>query len=61
AESAQEGEVSVSALRTLALLLGELPLKTAVRLCAEITGEPRNALYEAALALRRQGGSEEAD
>ena len=37
------------ALRVLDLLLPELPLKTAVRLCAEITGAPRNALYEAAL------------
>jgi 16S rRNA (cytidine1402-2'-O)-methyltransferase len=41
-------------LRTLDLLLAELPVKTAVRLCAEITGQPRNALYEAALARRQQ-------
>jgi tetratricopeptide (TPR) repeat protein len=59
ADTAQEGEIDASVLRTLALLMGELPLKTAVRLCAEITGEPRNALYEAALALRKQGGSDE--
>lgn len=39
--------------RVLALLLAELPLKTAVKLTAEITGAPRNALYETALALRR--------
>jgi 16S rRNA (cytidine1402-2'-O)-methyltransferase len=38
--------------RVLALLLAELPLKTAVRLAAEITGTPRNALYQAALALK---------
>jgi len=38
--------------RVLALLLAELPLKTAVKLAAEITGEPRNALYELALALK---------
>ena len=37
------------ALRVLDLLLPELPLKTAVRLCAEISGAPRNALYAAAL------------
>jgi 16S rRNA (cytidine1402-2'-O)-methyltransferase len=40
-------------LRTLDLLLSELPLKTAVRLCAEISGQPRNALYDAALARRK--------
>ena len=38
--------------RILKLLLAELPLKTAVKLAAEITGEPRNALYEVALALK---------
>jgi 16S rRNA (cytidine1402-2'-O)-methyltransferase len=39
--------------RVLQLLLAELPLKTAVRLAAEITGAPRNALYEAALDLKK--------
>jgi len=39
--------------RVLALLLAELPLKTAVRLAADITGAPRNALYDAALALKK--------
>ena len=38
--------------RVLALLLAELPVKTAVRLAAEITGQPRNALYEQALAMK---------
>jgi len=38
--------------RVLQLLLAELPLKTAVKLAAEITGEPRNALYELALTLK---------
>jgi 16S rRNA (cytidine1402-2'-O)-methyltransferase len=33
-------------LRVLKLLLPELPLKTAVKLAAEITGASRNALYD---------------
>ncbi len=41
------------ALQTLQRLMAELPLKTAVRLAAEITGEPRNALYQSALALKQ--------
>jgi 16S rRNA (cytidine1402-2'-O)-methyltransferase len=41
--------------RVLRLLLAELPLKTAVKLAAEITGRPKNTLYDAALALRRAG------
>ena len=39
-------------LRVLTLLLAELPLKTAVKLAAEITGASRNVLYDAALALK---------
>jgi 16S rRNA (cytidine1402-2'-O)-methyltransferase len=42
--------------RILKLLMAELPLKTAVKLAAEITGEPRNALYELALSLKGSGG-----
>ncbi len=40
-------------LRVLRLLLQELPLKSAVRLAAEITGASRNALYDTALAWKR--------
>ncbi|MFO1292460.1 MAG: 16S rRNA (cytidine(1402)-2'-O)-methyltransferase [Rubrivivax sp.] len=40
--------------RVLAALLPALPLRQAVALAAEISGAPRNALYERALALRRQ-------
>jgi 16S rRNA (cytidine1402-2'-O)-methyltransferase len=39
--------------RILKLLLAELPLKTAVKLAADITGAPRNALYESALLLKK--------
>ena len=38
--------------RILKLLLEQLPLKTAVKLAADITGESRNALYELALAIK---------
>jgi 16S rRNA (cytidine1402-2'-O)-methyltransferase len=39
--------------RILKLLLAELPLKTAVKLSAEITGQARNTLYEMALRLKK--------
>ena len=39
--------------RVLQLLLAELPLKTAVKLAADITGAPRNELYDAALQLKK--------
>lgn len=39
-------------LRVLQLLLAELPVKSAVKMAAEITGAPRNELYEAALRLK---------
>jgi len=45
--SSGEGE------RVLQLLLPELPLKTAVRLAADISGEPKNTLYERALQLKK--------
>ena len=39
-------------LRVLAAAAQELPLKSAVKLAAEITGAPRNELYEAALRMK---------
>ncbi len=47
--------------RVLRLLLTELPVKTAVRLAADITGQARNALYEQALRLREQPDTPAAD
>lgn len=41
-----------AATRVLTTLLAELPLKQAVKLAAEITGQPRNALYTQALAMK---------
>ncbi len=41
--------------RVLRLLLAELPTKSAVKLAADITGAPRNALYEQALRWRDGG------
>jgi 16S rRNA (cytidine1402-2'-O)-methyltransferase len=46
---------TAESLRVLNLLLAELPVKTAVKLAAEITGAPRNGLYQAALESRRLG------
>ena len=40
--------------RTLELLLAELPLKQAVKLAAQISGRPKNALYELALAWKHE-------
>ncbi len=40
--------------RVLALLVAELPVKQAVMLAAQISGESRNRLYDAALVLKQQ-------
>lgn len=52
-QAAADVELPAEALRVLALLAAELPLKQAVALAAQITGEPRNRLYDAGLALKR--------
>jgi 16S rRNA (cytidine1402-2'-O)-methyltransferase len=40
--------------RLLKILMQELPLKTAVKVAAEISGEAKNALYDRALVLKTQ-------
>jgi len=50
--AAQAQGVSAEARHTLETLLGELPLKQAVRLAAQITGGHRNDLYRMALEAK---------
>ncbi|SCY56604.1 16S rRNA (cytidine(1402)-2'-O)-methyltransferase [Nitrosospira sp. Nsp13] len=57
AEVRTEEKVSDQARRTLALLLEDLPLKQAVKLATEITGESKNMLYALALALKGETNS----
>lgn len=59
AEARQQGELSDQAQRTLALLLKDLPLKQAVKLTAEISGESKNLLYSLALLLHDERNTKE--
>lgn len=52
AAAVDEASLPPLALTTLRALLAELPLKQAVSLAAQISGAPRNALYDAALRLK---------
>jgi 16S rRNA (cytidine1402-2'-O)-methyltransferase len=47
--------------RVLKMLMEHLPLKTAVKLAADITGEPRNALYQLALAMKSVVANQDSD
>lgn len=50
-----EDDLPAEPLRVLALLVSELPLKQAVALAAQITGVPRNRLYDAGLKIKNGG------
>ncbi|MFW5825411.1 MAG: 16S rRNA (cytidine(1402)-2'-O)-methyltransferase [Marinobacter sp.] len=52
ADAAKAEGAPVDADRVLALLLPDLPLKKAVKVAAELTGRPRNELYQRALELK---------
>ena len=56
AESRPSDALSEESQRVLSLLLTALPLKQAVALAAEISGERRNRLYELAVSLRQTEG-----
>jgi 16S rRNA (cytidine1402-2'-O)-methyltransferase len=51
-DSDESHAISAESMKVLKLLLAELPLKSAVKLTAEITSTPRNELYEAALKIK---------
>jgi len=53
ASSGDDAEVE----RVLTLLLRELPVSTAARLCAELTGKPRRLVYERALQMTADAGN----
>jgi 16S rRNA (cytidine1402-2'-O)-methyltransferase len=57
---AAQAALPAEALQTLRVLLRELPLKQAVALACELSGAPRNALYQQALT-ERAGPAAEGD
>lgn len=58
AAAGDDAEAAAAHDRILDPLLAALPLKQAVALAVELTGAPRNALYERALARKRSGSDD---
>ena len=59
---ASDDGLPAEALRTLRVLVRDLPLKQAAALAAELTGESRKALYQQALEWKQDAaGDDEAD
>jgi 16S rRNA (cytidine1402-2'-O)-methyltransferase len=48
-----DAALDANTLRTLKLLLAELPLKTAVKMTSDITGVSKNLVYDTALNLKK--------
>ena len=48
-----DAALDANTLRTLKLLLAELPLKTAVKMTSDITGVSKNLVYDTALSLKK--------
>jgi len=48
-----DAALDANTLRTLRLLLAELPLKTAVKMTSDITGVSKNLVYDTALSLKK--------
>lgn len=52
-KSENDNALDADSLRTLKLLLTELPLKTAVKMTSDITGVSKNLIYDTALSLKK--------
>ncbi|MAL99912.1 MAG: 16S rRNA (cytidine(1402)-2'-O)-methyltransferase [Alteromonadaceae bacterium] len=54
AEQVKPEETLLDTDRLMRRLIQELPVKTAVRVVADLSGQPRNALYQRALTIQRE-------